>query len=127
MQYNANAAAGNGPNSEIELRGTKGTMYIRNTSWDVVPEKVSDGFIGYDHGNCANYFYLRRNVPLYAAAEPDLDAMRPPARDPTKRLNYLICWADYRDRYAMFGPVEIATCNQFTLYRLESPARLPER
>jgi predicted dehydrogenase len=49
-QYNANAAAGNAPNSEIELRGTKGTMYIRNTSWEVVPEKISDGFVGYDHG-----------------------------------------------------------------------------
>jgi predicted dehydrogenase len=49
-QYNANAAAGNAPNSEIELRGTKGTMYIRNTSWEVVPEKISEGFVGYDHG-----------------------------------------------------------------------------
>jgi hypothetical protein len=81
---------------------------------------------GYDHGNCANYFYLRRNVPLHAAAEPDLDAMKPPARDPRKRLNYIICWASYRDRYAIFGPVEIATCNSFGLYRLESPASLPQ-
>jgi len=49
-QYNANAAPGNAPNSEIELRGTKGTMYIRNANWDVAPEKISDGHIGYDRG-----------------------------------------------------------------------------
>jgi predicted dehydrogenase len=50
-QYNANAAPPNAPSSEIELRGTKGTMYVRNTSWDVVPEKISEGFEGYDHGH----------------------------------------------------------------------------
>jgi len=50
-QYNANAAPPNGPSSEFELRGTKGTLYVRNTSWDVVPEKVSDLFEGYDHGH----------------------------------------------------------------------------
>ena len=38
-QYNANAAPSNAKNSEIELRGTKGTMYIRYESWEVVPEK----------------------------------------------------------------------------------------
>lgn len=42
-QYNANAAPGNNmPGSEMELRGTKGTMYIYGTHWDVVPEKVTD-------------------------------------------------------------------------------------
>jgi predicted dehydrogenase len=50
-QYNANAAPPNAPNSEFELRGTKGTLYVRNTSWDVVPEKVSDLYEGYDHGH----------------------------------------------------------------------------
>ncbi len=43
-QYNANSAPGNSmPGSEMELRGTKGTMYIsRRASWEVVPEKVTD-------------------------------------------------------------------------------------
>ena len=50
-QYNANGAPGNQPNSEMELRGTKGTMYIRNTNWNVVPEAVTEKFEGYDHGN----------------------------------------------------------------------------
>ena len=31
-QYNANAAPGSGPSCEIELRGTKGTMYVRNNT-----------------------------------------------------------------------------------------------
>ena len=49
-QYNANAAPGNAQNSEMELRGTKGTMYIRNASWEVIPEKVADAYEGFDHG-----------------------------------------------------------------------------
>ena len=57
-QYNANAAPSNAKNSEIELRGTKGTMYIRNESWEVVPEKIADAYEGYDqakgYGNPTN-------------------------------------------------------------------------
>ncbi len=41
-QYNANAAGGNPQSSEMELRGTKGTMYFHSNRWDVVPEKVTD-------------------------------------------------------------------------------------
>jgi len=40
-QYNANAAPGNLQNSEMELRGTKGTMYIHFDRWEVVPERVT--------------------------------------------------------------------------------------
>ena len=74
-QYNANAAPGNAPNSEIELRGTKGTMYIRNSNWDVVPEKISDGYIGYDHGN--GY-----GNPLDRTHGGAADAARRPAIEP---------------------------------------------
>ncbi len=49
-QYNANRAAGSGPSCEIELRGTKGTMYVRNNSWEVVPERITEAHIGYDLG-----------------------------------------------------------------------------
>ncbi len=48
-QMNANAAPSNAKNSEIEFRGTKGTMYVRNSSWEVVPETIGDfpgGFAG---------------------------------------------------------------------------------
>src|SRR5581483_4093473 len=41
-QYNANAAPGNVQGAEIELRGTKGTMYIHSNRWEVVPEKITD-------------------------------------------------------------------------------------
>jgi predicted dehydrogenase len=41
-QYNANAAGGAAREAEIELRGTKGTMYIDFDGWQVVPEKVTD-------------------------------------------------------------------------------------
>lgn len=41
-QYNANAAGGNIRSSEMELRGTKGTMYLDLNRWEVVPEQVAD-------------------------------------------------------------------------------------
>ena len=41
-QYNANSAPGNLQGSEIELRGTKGTMYIHGGRWEVVPEKYTE-------------------------------------------------------------------------------------
>ncbi|MBI4903031.1 MAG: Gfo/Idh/MocA family oxidoreductase [Acidobacteria bacterium] len=41
-QYNANASPGNIQNAEIELRGTKGTMFIHGTRSEVVPEKVTE-------------------------------------------------------------------------------------
>src|SRR6266851_1718035 len=41
-QYNCNAAPGNNmPGSEMELRGTKGTMYLYGNRWEVVPEKTT--------------------------------------------------------------------------------------
>jgi predicted dehydrogenase len=49
-QYNANATPGNARNSVMELRGTKGTLYIRYASWEVVPEKIADAYTGYDQG-----------------------------------------------------------------------------
>jgi predicted dehydrogenase len=47
--YNANGAPGDMRGSEIQLRGTKGTIYIRNSGWEVVPEDVSETPTGYDH------------------------------------------------------------------------------
>ncbi len=41
-QYNANSAAGNIQAAEMELRGTKGTMYIHGNRWEVVPERVTE-------------------------------------------------------------------------------------
>ena len=41
-QYNANASGGNPQGSEMELRGTKGTVYLHSNRWEVVPERVTD-------------------------------------------------------------------------------------
>jgi predicted dehydrogenase len=41
-QYDANAAKTNPPGAEIELRGTKGTMYLTGGRWELVPEQVTD-------------------------------------------------------------------------------------
>jgi|HigsolmetaAR201D_1030396.scaffolds.fasta_scaffold05579_4 Predicted dehydrogenases and related proteins len=49
-QSNGNGAPGDLKNSEIEFRGTKGTMYVRNSSWEIVPEPVSDFPTGYAGG-----------------------------------------------------------------------------
>lgn len=41
-QYNANAAPANAQSAEMEIRGTKGTMYLHGGRWEVVPEMVKD-------------------------------------------------------------------------------------
>jgi len=41
-QYNANSAPSNLQGSEMEIRGTLGTMYLHGNRWEVVPEKVTD-------------------------------------------------------------------------------------
>ena len=41
-QYNMNSAPGNLQGAEMELRGTKGTMYIHGNRWEVIPERVTD-------------------------------------------------------------------------------------
>lgn len=41
-QYNANGAPGNVQGAEMEIRGTKGTLYIHGNRWEVVPERVAD-------------------------------------------------------------------------------------
>jgi predicted dehydrogenase len=49
QQINGNAAPGNAKGSEMEFRGTKGTLYVNNAHWEVVPESIGDfpgGFAG---------------------------------------------------------------------------------
>ena len=41
-QINANAAPGNLQDAEMELRGTKATMYIHQDRWEVVPEGTTE-------------------------------------------------------------------------------------
>jgi predicted dehydrogenase len=41
-QYNANAAPHNAQSSEMEIRGTKGTMYLHGNRWEVAPEQIND-------------------------------------------------------------------------------------
>ncbi|MBI4890247.1 MAG: Gfo/Idh/MocA family oxidoreductase [Acidobacteria bacterium] len=45
-QYNANGAPTNARNSELEIRGTKGTMYLQSGRWEVVPEKTTEVLFG---------------------------------------------------------------------------------
>jgi predicted dehydrogenase len=46
-QYNANGAPPNIRNSELELRGTKGTMYLNSGKWEVVPDRGTEVLFGY--------------------------------------------------------------------------------
>jgi predicted dehydrogenase len=45
VQCNANAAPPNMQDSEMELRGTKGTMYLHGRRWEVVPERVTEEWV----------------------------------------------------------------------------------
>jgi predicted dehydrogenase len=40
-QYNCSAARADAQGAEMELRGTKGTMYIHSNRWEVVPESLA--------------------------------------------------------------------------------------
>ncbi len=44
--YDANGAHGNANGAEMEIRGTKGTMYLYGNRWEVVPEKITDRAFG---------------------------------------------------------------------------------
>jgi len=44
-QYNANNAPANPRSTEMEIRGTKGTIYIDLTGWEVVPQKYTDTLV----------------------------------------------------------------------------------
>lgn len=45
-QYNANAAPATPKGADMELRGTKGTMYLYSNRWEVVPEKTTEMLFG---------------------------------------------------------------------------------
>jgi predicted dehydrogenase len=45
-QYNANGSSPNPKNAELEIRGTKGTMYLQSGRWEVVPERTTEVLFG---------------------------------------------------------------------------------
>ncbi len=40
--YDANGASGCANSAEMEIRGSKGTMYLYSTRWEVVPERITE-------------------------------------------------------------------------------------
>jgi hypothetical protein len=77
-QYNANAAPGNVRDSEMELRGTKGTMYIRAMSWEVAPERTTEEYTGYDQGRGYGNPLDRTASRRYSASlKPAMEPMPP--------------------------------------------------
>lgn len=46
-QYNATGVTPNYRGAEIEIRGTKGTMFLNSGSWEVVPDRATDQLFGY--------------------------------------------------------------------------------
>ena len=76
-QYNANSAPANLQGAEMEIRGTKGTMYLHSNRWEVVPEKITDTLFGYrtpvDRGVEKSYGTTRRPVIEPASAKGSAD------------------------------------------------------
>lgn len=68
-QYNANAAAGNAKNWEMEIRGTKGTLYLQSGNWEVIPEKTTDELVP-DRTPLDREHELAWNKSKQAAMEP---------------------------------------------------------
>jgi predicted dehydrogenase len=44
-QYNANNAPANPTGAEMEIRGTKGTMYMDLNGWNIVPQRVTETLV----------------------------------------------------------------------------------
>ncbi len=70
-QYNANGAPTNPKNSELEIRGTKGTMYLQSGRWEVVPEKTTEVLFG-------------KRTPLDRNLEKSYGPSKKPAMEPMK-------------------------------------------
>ena len=68
-QYNANGALSSPNNAEMELRGTKGTMYIYLNRWEVLPEKITQTPFG-------------GRTPLDRGIEKSYAATKKPAMEP---------------------------------------------
>jgi len=69
VQYNANGAPTNARNSELEFRGTKGTMYLQSGKWEVVPEKTTEVLFG-------------QRTPLDRITEKSYGPSKKPAMEP---------------------------------------------
>jgi predicted dehydrogenase len=46
-QSDANAASSNPKNAEMEVRGSKGTLYLDSGRWEVVPERTTEKLFGF--------------------------------------------------------------------------------
>lgn len=71
-QYNANGAPTNARNSELEIRGTKGTMYLQSGRWEVVPEKTTEVLFG-------------QRTPVNRGLEKGYGPSKKPAMEPMTR------------------------------------------
>jgi predicted dehydrogenase len=68
-QYNANNAPANPGNQEMELRGTKGTLYIDLDGWEIVPQRTTEGLVP-------------ARTPVDRAFERQWNASKKPAMEP---------------------------------------------
>jgi predicted dehydrogenase len=68
-QYNANGAPPNAKNTELEIRGTKGTMYLNSGRWEIVPERSTEVLFG-------------QRTPLDRNRERGYGPSRKPAMEP---------------------------------------------
>ncbi|HWQ57247.1 MAG TPA: Gfo/Idh/MocA family oxidoreductase [Bryobacteraceae bacterium] len=73
-QINGNAAPSNAKNSEIEFRGTKGTLYVRNSGWEVVPEGITDFPAGYAGGKGYGNPVYREGAKAASSKKPQIEA-----------------------------------------------------
>jgi predicted dehydrogenase len=70
-QYNASGAPPTPRNSELEFRGTKGTMYLQSGRWEIVPERTTDVLFG-------------QRTPLDRTTEKAYGPSKKPAMEPRK-------------------------------------------
>lgn len=85
------------------------------------PDLIGIAYMGTDRSNCANYFYLRRDVPLLIIHQNSLEALKEAVASQKTQVNYLICATKDRGLYDSLKLSEIRSYNGFTLFQLKYP------
>jgi hypothetical protein len=90
------------------------------------PDLTGIAVVGLDRTECANYFFLRRDVPLIVVQEtgPENLVGEPAAKN--ARINYLICPNIHSHKFAAYRPLAIMSSGDFTLYQLTRVVVVPD-
>jgi phosphatidylinositol glycan class B len=84
------------------------------------PDLTGIVVLGMDRTECANYFYLRRDVPLVVLPFVEDSDLRKEPAFAEGRINYLIFPAEDVGKFGRYRPEEVGRSGRLALYRLHA-------